>query len=169
MKELIEVGKIVASRGLDGTLKVLSGFLPKDFINLNYCLIDSAEYRILKLSGKSGCLFFKIDGIDKIEKAEKLKNKTIFIKRENISLNKGEYLIDDLLNMQVFTDDGNYLGILTEIENFGSKDVYTIKDGKTEKTFCLIENLIKEVDYLSNKIILFSNILSEVLVWKLTF
>lgn len=166
MKNEIEIGKIVASRGLDGTIKINSAFLKQDFKNLKTCFVENVEYKIEKYSGKKLCLFFKLENVNNIEEAEKLKNKKIFVNREDIVLKDDEYLVDDLINMQVFTDEDVLLGNLISIENFGSKDVYTIKNNKTEHTFCLIEGLIKEVDYKNNKIILNSKKLNEVLVWR---
>ncbi|MGN1207961.1 MAG: ribosome maturation factor RimM [Christensenellales bacterium] len=164
MKELIEIGKIVSTRGLDGTVKVLSGFLPDDFQNLTTCLVDKTEHKVKKCGGKAGCLFFNFDDINNVETAEMLKNKSVFVKRENIKLAKGEYLIDDLIGMDVFTNEEVFVGKVCEIENFGSKDVYTLKNGTDEKTFCLVDNLIQKVDYENNKLILNSKILNEVIV-----
>ena len=68
MKEKIEIGKIVKARGLDGTLKVLSGFLPSDFVNLKQVEIDNNFFDVEKLSGKQGSLFVKLKSIKSIER-----------------------------------------------------------------------------------------------------
>ena len=166
MKDKIEVGKIVSTRGLDGTIKVNSGFLKQDFKNLKTCFVEDVEYKIENYSGKKLCLFLKLENVNNVEEAEKLKNKKIFVNRENLILKNDEYLVDDLLNMQVFTDENVLIGKLISVENFGSKDIYTTKNNQTEHTFCLIEGLIEIVDYENNKIILNSKKLSEVLIWK---
>lgn len=166
MKEKIEIGKIVRARGLDGTLKVLSGFLPSDFVNLKQVEIDNNFFDVEKLSGKQGSLFVKLKSIKSIEDADKLKDKVIFVRHENIALKNEEYLIDDLINMQVFTNDNKFVGNIKSIENFGSKDVYTTKNKNIEHSFCLVEGLIESVDFKNNKIILNSKVLSEVILWK---
>lgn len=169
MNKLIEIGKIVSTRGLDGTMKIQSGFNLQDFKNLKVCHINNKEYRVCKFSGKTGFLFLKLNEINDVNVAETLKNQKVYVFRENISLKTSEYLIEDLLNMQVFTDENVFLGTIFSIENFGSKDVYTIKNQNKEQTFCLVENLIEKVDFENQKIILNSKILSEVIIWKSTF
>lgn len=164
MKEFVEIGKIVKVRGLDGTLKVLSGFLPKDFAFLKTIKIENDFFEVEKISGKMGCLFVKLKNINSIADAERLKNKVIFAKHEDISLKNEEYLIEDLIGMQVFTNENVFVGTLCDIENFGSKDVYTTKNNGVENSFCLIDGLIEKVDFENGKIILNSNILSGVIV-----
>ena len=164
MKEFIDIGKIVSSRGLDGTVKLISGFSQKDFKNLKTCLIDNVKYEITKISGKSGCLFLKFKEIDNIDKAEALKNKIVFVNRESIVLAAAEYLIDDIIGIEVYTDKGTYLGLVDSIENFGSKDVYTVKNKNLEHTFCLVDGLIESVNFEENKLVLNSEILSGVMV-----
>ena len=47
------------------------------------------------------------------------------ISREDaIPLEKGEYFIVDLLESEVFSDEGEKLGILEDIYNTGSNDIY---------------------------------------------
>lgn len=166
MKDIIEIGTIVSTRGLDGTLKINSSFSKNDFIDLKTCFVENEEYKVKFLSGKSGFLFVKLEQVEDVNIAQSLKNKKIFVKRKNISLKNGEYLVDDLINMQVFTDENLFLGYLCDIENFGSKDIYTVKNSKKEYVFCLIDGLIENVDYENNKMILNSKILSEVIVWR---
>lgn len=166
MKEVIEIGKIVSTRGLDGTIKVFSDFNSSDFVNLKTMIVDNKNFNVRKISKSKNFLYINFEEIKNIDEAKNLINFNIYVKRENIKLEKDEYLIEDLLNMQVFTNDGNYLGDLVNIENFGSKDVYTIKNNKVEQSFCLIEKLIESVDYENNKIILNSKLINEVLVWK---
>ena len=82
-------------------------------------------------------------------------NAIIEIDRENaISLEKGEYFIADLLDSEVFTEEGEKLGILDDIYNTGSKDIYVVKN-ELGKTILLpgINDVIKEVDVENKKII----------------
>ena len=164
MEKYLEVGKIVNTKGLDGTVKVLG--LTDDinrFLELEKVYIENNQYKVLRSYVQNNFAYLKLSGITNIEQAERLKEKYILIDREDaVSLNEDEYFITDLLNCEVYLNDGKYLGILTDIDNFGSADIYTVKDKKSEYTFCLVDGLIISVE--DNKIILDSEILKEVIV-----
>lgn len=165
MQNLIEIGEIVGTRGLDGTLKLNTSGEGK-FKNLKNVYINNVSFLVKKLTKVKNFIYLKLAEIDNINTAEKLKNQFVFVSRENISLDKGEYLICDLLGMDVFNTGNEFLGKVDDIVNYGTKDVYTIKNGKDEITFCLIDGLFEKVDLENNKLILNSKILSEVAVWK---
>lgn len=165
MEKFLEIGKVINTRGLDGTLKIspLTDDI-KRFLKLKKVYIDNISFNVLKASVNGNFAYLKLENISSVEIAQKFKEKYVLVNRENaVELKKGEYFIADLIGLNVLTDDGKELGILSDIDNFGSKDIYTVK-GKKEHTFCLIENLILSVD--DEKIILNSKILKEVLVWK---
>lgn len=169
MQKNIEIGKIVGTRGLDGTLKLLASGEKTQFVNLHSVLILNKEYKIKKISKVKNFYFLKLDEVTSINDAELLKDNFVFVDRNNIKLEKDEYLICDMIGLEVFDDNEKFWGIITEIENYGSKDVYTMKNNNKEIDFCLIDGLIKQVDFDKNKLILDANILSEVIVWKLIF
>ena len=163
MEKFLEIGKIINTRGLDGTLKInpITDDI-KRFLKLKKVYIENVSYNVLNSSVNGNFAFIKLDKINSVEDAQNFKEKYVLVDRENaVSLKEDEYFIADLIGKQVETDNGKNLGVLTDIDNYGSKDVYTVK-GKKEYTFCLIENLIKSVD--DEKIILNSETLKEVLV-----
>lgn len=163
MEKFLEIGKIINTRGLDGTIKVspLTDDI-KRFLKLKKVYVENVCYNVLKASVSGNFAYLKLENVNSVEIAQNFKEKYVLVDRENaVDLKKGEYFIADLIGLKVLTDNGNELGILTDIDNYGSKDIYTVK-GKKEYTFCLIENLILSVD--DEKIILNSKVLKEVLV-----
>lgn len=166
MQKYIEIGKIVGTRGLDGTMKVLTSTTDTIFCRLKNLYVDNTSYNLIKISKVKNFYFIKLKEITDINSADKLKDKLVFVDRENIKLNNNEYFVCDILGLDAFDDNGKFFGKITDIDNFGSKDVYTIKNDKKEYTLCLIDGLIRNVDFEDNKIIFDSKILSEVIVWK---
>ena len=69
-------------------------------------------------------------------------------------MNEGEYYIVDLLDSEVFTEDGSKLGILEDIFNTGSNDIYVVKN-ELGKQILLpsISDVIKKIDIENKKII----------------
>ncbi len=159
MKNL-EVGQIVNTFGIKGFVKAnpwvndVTRFekLKKVYIKIRN---EHKELEIEEVKYHKNQVLLKFKGIDTIEQAEFLRNAIIEIDRENaIPLEKGEYFIADLLDSEVFTDEGEKLGILDDIYNTGSKDIYVVKN-ELGKTILLpgINDVIKEVDVENKKII----------------
>jgi 16S rRNA processing protein RimM len=83
-----------------------------------------------------------------------LRNSYLEIDRKDaIPLEEGTYFIADLLESEVYSDEGEKLGILEDIYNAGSSDIYVVKN-ELGKSILLpgIPEVIKEVDLESQKI-----------------
>ena len=60
----------------------------------------------------------------------------------------------DLLGLEVYTDEENFLGILDDIYNTGSNDIYVIKDEQGKEILLPgIDEVIKEINIEDKKII----------------
>ena len=62
------------------------------------------------------------------------------------NLEEGEYFITDLIGKQIVFEDGEVLGVLEDVQNFGSADVFYVKktNGK-EVLFSNVEGVIINV------------------------
>lgn len=75
-----------------------------------------------------------------MEEAETFRSAPLLIPRSKaVKLAPGEYFLCDLMGLEVSTEDGTYLGTLTEIIRTGANDVYVVKQ-KNEKEV-LIPNI----------------------------
>ncbi len=84
---------------------------------------------------------------------KKLRNSYVKIDRKDaIKLEEGQYFIADLLGLDVFLDTGEKLGILDDIFNNGSTDIYVVKN-ELGKQFLLpyIDEVIKNIDLENEK------------------
>ena len=97
----------------------------------------------------------KFKNIETVEQAELLRNAYLKIDRKDaIKLEEGQYFIADLLGLDVFLDTGEKLGVLDDIFNNGSTDIYVVKN-ELGKQFLLpyIDEVIKNIDLENEKII----------------
>ena len=156
----IEVGQVVNTFGIKGFVKVnpwvndVKRFddLKKVYIKIRKSL-QGMEIEEVKYHKNQVLIKFK--GINTVEDAEMLRNAIIEIDRKDaIPLEEGEYFIADLLESEVFTDEGEKLGILDDIYNTGSNDIYVVKD-ELGKSILLpkIPEVIKEIDVENKKIV----------------
>ena len=159
MKNL-EIGQIVNTFGIKGIVKVnpwvndVTRFddLKKVYIKIRKSL---KELEIEEVKYHKNQVLLKFKGIETVEQAEILRNAIIEIDRKDaIPLEEGEYFIADLLESEVYTDEGEKLGILEDIFNTGSNDIYVVKN-ELGKSILLprIKEVFKEIDVENKKII----------------
>ncbi len=98
----------------------------------------------------------KIKGIDTVEDAEKLKNKFMYVSREESrDLEEGEFFISDMIGIDVYTIDGEHIGILDEVLQYAANDVYVIK-GQEDKEYLIpaIMKFVPTIDMEERKMII---------------
>ena len=160
MSSYLEIGQIVNTHGIKGMIKV-KPFTDdiKEFEYFKKIYIENKtgrkEYKIDEVKYHKDMVILKLNGIDRIEDAENLKNSYIIISREDaIPLKENEYYIVDLLGLEVYTDDGILLGNLDDIYNTGSNDIYVVKDELGKQILLpAISDVIKKIDIENKRII----------------
>lgn len=160
MKKKLEVGQIVNTFGIKGFVKVYPYVNDVTrFNNLKYVYAKSKKeekkLEIEEVKYQKNMVLLKFKGVETVEEAEKLRNNYLEIDRSDaIPLEEGEFFIADLIGLKVFLDTGEELGILEDIYNTGSKDIYVVKD-KLGKSYLLpyIDEVIKNIDLDNSKII----------------
>ncbi len=138
MRQFIEAGKINNTHGVKGGVKIESWCdTPAVLSELKTLYIDNgnesfAPLKVVRsvIAGERVISFF--EGIDSIEKAERLKNRVVFANRDDIPLNGG-VLIDDIKGLPVIDESTNRVyGTLKDVIRYGVRDIYEIEcDGKT--------------------------------------
>jgi len=160
MTNYLEIGQIVNIFGIKGMLKVkpftddINRFdeLKKIYIKTKN---NKEEYEIEQVKYHKNMVLIKLKGIETPEQANLLRDSYLIIDREDAKpLEENTYYIVDLIGLQVYTDEGNLLGILEDIFNTGSNDIYVVKDELGKQILLpAIREVIKEVDIENKKII----------------
>ena len=161
MEEYLEIGQIVNTNGLKGTLKVrpLTDDITR-FEDLETIYIqkhkDLVEFRIQEVKYNKNMVLLKLEGIDDITEAEKYKNFYIKINREDaVELEEDSYFIVDIIGCEVYTESQELLGKVIDVFPTGSNDVYTVKNSEGKEILLpAIEDVIKDVDIKNKKIII---------------
>jgi len=160
MEEYLEVGQIVNTNGLKGTLKVkpLTDDITR-FEDLETIYVqkgkDLVEFNIQDVKYSKNMVLLKLEGIDNIEEAEKYKNLYLKINREDaVELEDDSYFIVDIIGCEVFTDVGDFLGKVIDVFPTGSNDVYTVRNSENKDILLpAIEDVVKDIDIENKKII----------------
>lgn len=156
---VFRIGQIVNTQGLKGEVRV---YPYTDDINrfdeLEYFYIDknlNNKYEVERVRYKGNMVIMKIKDIDSIELAEKLKTKNMYIGREQgRELEEGEFFVSDLIGLDVFTVDGEKVGVLKDVLQHAINDVYVISSGEKEYLIPSIEKFVPTIDLDQNKMII---------------
>ena len=156
---VFRIGQIVNTQGLKGEVRV---YPYTDDINrfdeLEYFYIDknlNNKYEVERVRYKGNMVIMKIKDIDSIELAEKLKTKNMYIGREQgRELDEGEFFVSDLIGLDVFTVDGEKVGVLKDVLQHAINDVYVVSSGEKEYLIPSIEKFVPTIDLDQNKMII---------------
>ena len=84
--------------------------------------------------------------LDTIDQVQHLVGRELYIRSEQLpSLPDGEFYWRDLVGLRVVTEQGEMLGLLTEIIATGSNDVYVVQGDGREYLIPALEEVILEV------------------------
>ena len=160
MKDILEIGQIVNTRGLRGEVKVNSFSQDsKRFEKLDVIYIkennELKSYKIEKVTYNKNQVILKLENINHIDYAEKLRNKYIYVKKSQLEdLPEGVYYISDLIGLDVYDEKNNYLGKVDDIFSTKSNDVYVIKNELgVSKLLPGTDEVIKNIDLDKKKIV----------------
>ncbi len=131
-RRFLEAGKIVATQGLRGDVRVepwCDG--PSFLLRFGSFYFDGGKScRAVASSRAHGQIaVIRFEGIDTVEAAMPLVRRVIYIDREEVTLPAGSYFEADLIDLDVVDDaSGKRYGKLTEVMHTGANDVYAVRD-----------------------------------------
>jgi len=135
---LVAIGTVLKPRGLQGELKIgITYNRPAVFNDLTTVSLNGHVYQVARGSVQNGFGYLRLDGIDTIEKAEKLRNQTVMVEDSALHLQADEVLSSDLIGFDV-VHLGKKIGTVTAVENYGGGDFFEI--AVTGKEFVLLPN-----------------------------
>ena len=165
MDKYISVGKILNFHGIKGEAKVGFSRGQEDFIlGLKKVFIkhnnEYTDFNVEKVRLNKNYALFKFEGINSINDLMEYKGELIFVPEQYIreNLEENEFLIDELVGMNVLDADGQKLGFVVGVSNNGANDLLSVKTNS--KKICLVPFLkafIVNVD-ITQKAIIINNI-----------
>lgn len=153
-KEYLEAGKIVTTHGIRGEVKImpytdtpeLLAEFDRLFIGKNKDELIIERSRVFK-----NMVIAKIEGVDTPEAAEKLRNKPLYMHRDDLELDDDTYFIQDLIGIEVRdADSGKVYGTISDVMQTGANDVYVIKGSDREYLVPAIADVVVFTDIDEN-------------------
>lgn len=149
--ESILIGKIVNTHGIKGEVKVYPYTDNIDNLSkIKEIFFDEKlnnKYKVKSCKIQKNMLIMKLEGINIVEEAAKLKDTNLYIIKEDISDMEDTYYIEDLIGMDVIDENENLIGTITYVFNTGANDVYEIKSIDNKEIYIpAIKDVVKKVD-----------------------
>ncbi len=152
--EYVYIGKIVNTHGIKGELRIRSDFEQKDkifkkgfvlYVGEGHIPEEIVTYRRHKVFDM---VTFK--GYDNINQVLNYLKMNVYVKREDLNLGKDDYLLEDLINLEVF-ENGELFGKVTDIVYNGSNILLSVA-GTKDFYIPYNEHYIKNVNLEEKKI-----------------
>ena len=145
--EFIEAGEIVNVHGLRGEVKVLCWLDdPEMLCEFDRCRINGKEFIMEQVRVQKTCNLVKLQGIDTVEEAQKLRGKTVELFREDID--EDVIFAAELVGMEVFAE-GEKIGKITEVLDYPGNSVYVVK-GQYEYMIPAVKQFILDTNMEEN-------------------
>lgn len=144
-EHLLPTGQIVNTHGLRGDVKVMPwADDPSDLLEFDRFFIDGTQYQVEHSSQQKNMILLKLQGVDSIDDAMKLRNRELCISREDVELEDGVVFVADLIGLPVMAD-GRKIGKITEVMTLPGNDVYVVK-GEHEYLIPAVREYVEPLD-----------------------
>lgn len=125
----MKIGNIAKAQGIKGELKLNLDIEYDKIASLKELKLGGVEYVIENLSKKPNGIFVKLKGINDRTLAEHLRGADVEVDRNQLDeLNENEFYFEDLIGSKVVDESGKDIGIIEDIEQYGSADVIVVNE-----------------------------------------
>lgn len=160
MAKFISVGKILNFHGIKGEAKV--GFTKNqgDF----FCSLDDVFVKkdcgfvSLKINSSrlhKNFALVKFDGINSIDQLLPYKGAFLYVEENTIreNLEDDEFLIDELVGLEIFDNSGKKQGFVVGVSNNGAHDMLSVKTNSKKIVLVpFVKAIVTDVDIRAKKI-----------------
>jgi len=152
-------GKVLRPHGLEGLLRVQS-FSQSAASLLNagkvFFKLASGENRhlsVISARPHKNVFLVELAGLTDINQAESFRGAEIYISKDALVREEGEYFWFELLGLDVFSNDDVFLGVVSEIIPAGNNEIYVVKNGDREVFLPAAQEVVSHIDLENGKMI----------------
>lgn len=158
---LILIGKFASPHGVKGAIKLRSyADYPDDILTYSP-LWDKQQKRnfVLKLVHGKGAdqMVVTVEGVNSRDEASKLSNQEIYVTRDILpEAEEDEFYYDDLIGFSAVAPDGQVIGEVIAMHNFGAGDIVDIRlaDTGKDEMFPFREDVVTSVDVAARTLVM---------------
>ena len=147
--EFLEAGEIVTTHGVRGEMKIYPWSDGPEFLmDFERVIIDKKVYTVESCRVQKTCNLLKLEGIDTVEDAQKLRGKTVEVFREDAPADL--IFVPELIGMDVIAD-GVKIGKIADVLDYPGNKVYVI-EGEHQYMVPAVKQFVLSTDMDSNVI-----------------
>lgn len=145
-------GKVLRPHGLAGLLRVRSfsdsaaSLLNAETVLFKLIAGENRHSKVVSAVPHKNAFLVKVAGLRDADQAEAFRGADIYISKDALVREEGEYFWFELLGLKVFVDDVEFLGVLTQIIPAGSNEIYVVKDRDREILLPASAEVITHID-----------------------
>ena len=132
-KQFLDSGKIVGTHGIKGEVRIEPWCDSPEFVKKFKTLYRDEKgedcFKIVSCRPHGNVAVLKIEGVDTVESAQKLRNTVLYMKRSDVNLPEGKWFVSELIGCTVLDADDNGIcyGKIKDIESYAANDVWYIE------------------------------------------
>jgi len=156
----LRIGVITSSHGLKGEVKIYpTSDDPERFDHLEHVRVrmpgGDQTLQIASVRYFKKFVIARFTGLDRIEDIQPLLHKDLYISREEAGpLAEDEYYIADLIGLEAFSEDERRLGVIDDVLQTGTHDVYVIRGDTGEILVPAVHEFIREIDVAAGRLVI---------------
>jgi 16S rRNA processing protein RimM len=154
----LAVGRIVRPWGVRGELKVeILTEDPARFERLEtvYVGLQFVPYRLERSRLHHRAVLLKLVGCDDRNAAEALRGSLVQVAIEDaLPLEEGEYWIYQILGLEVYTLEGELLGVVKEVLETGANDVFAVRGRRGREILVpALKDVVLDIDLVAGRLL----------------
>jgi len=125
------------------------------FLDLEYVFIDTERCVVEGTRIHGNVVILKMTDVSDRGEAERFRGKFLYVDRQNAApLGEGAHYYGDLCGCTIVTRSGDRVGVLYDIQNAGSCDVYFISGEGGEILIPAVSEIVREIDIERKRIVI---------------
>ncbi len=149
-KQFLDCGKIVGTHGIKGEVRIEPwADSPAFLCAFKTLYLDERGETAIRVKSRphKNITLCKIEGVDTIEAAERLRGRIVYIDRDDVRLDEGVHFVQDLIGSKVRDYDTDvFYGTLTDVLRTGANDVYEITRDGRQYLAPVIDEVVRAID-----------------------
>jgi 16S rRNA processing protein RimM len=149
----IPVGIVARPHGVRGEVRVhLYDPASTTLLGVRRVFVGDVVHTVSAARATAGAILLKLTDLDDRNAVEPLRGQVVAVRRADVPLADGEYLVADLVGCAAVDPSGRALGTVVEVLH-GAQDLLVIHDAEVERLLPLVPAFVARVDLAARQVV----------------
>lgn len=152
--EFLETGEIVNTHGIQGEIKINPwSDSPAFLLDFSTLYVEGHPWKVNAARVHKNTVLVKLDGVNDVDAAMKLKGKRVSIARADAKLPEGSFFLSDVIGIAVEDENGKTIGRVKDVLTPPAHNVYVVEGEGESHMIPAVEEFVKRVDIDGGKMV----------------